>query len=219
MRKIIIILIFHFLPMFIYCQTLFEVNLLITDTIIVIKKSKKEHKYAIKVNAEINIPNLQDTLFFYNFNRYVPSSFFLSDRYKETSVGLIFIIEDKNHQIISPRFTHNSYANEKDETRINNSRIFVSSKQKIKYKQLNKEEQHSYDKAKYVISSEKQSLGLYPIFYYRSGTFNIYHNLPKGEYYLYFAYSNYYIPPSNICDGDKLFKGYFVSNKVKLIVE
>ncbi|MCL2434994.1 MAG: hypothetical protein FWD09_02500, partial [Lentimicrobiaceae bacterium] len=50
--------------------------------------------------------------------------------------------------------------------------------------------------------------------------FNTYHNLPKGEYYLYLAYSNYYVPPSSDkIDVSKIFRGYFVSNKVKLIVE
>jgi len=204
-------------------QNAHEINLYITDTVIVKKKTKNSSQYAVKVNTEIDVRNLQDTLFLYSFNKYVFPSIFHSDLspdgYK-TSMGLIFIIEDKNNQIISPRSTHNSYAKEKDETRINNSRIFVSSKQKIKYKKLNDEERRNYDRAKHVISSEKQNLELYLIFYYTSGSFNTYHNLPKGEYYLYFAYSSYYVPPSSDkIDVNKIFRGNFVSNKVKLIVE
>jgi len=211
---------FIFTTIAVSSQNTHEINFIITDTLVI----GKNYPYATKVNVEINVRNFRDTLFLYNFNKYVSPSIFLnnlnSDRYKKNSMELTFVIEDKNNRIISPGYELVSYEKDKDITRISNSRIFVSSKQKIKYRKLNDEEQRNYDREKYKISSTKQNLELYLIFYYISGTSIAYHILPKGEYYLYLAYSNYYAPPSNEqIDVSKIFKGSVVSNKVKLIVE
>jgi len=224
MKKLVIV-IFLLLPMFIYCQNPYEMNLSITDTVIIAKKLikkkvKKSYIYAIKVNAEINAPNMQDSLFLYSFNKYVSSfSFFnnyiKSNLYKEISVGLMYVIEDKNNQIIIPAFELVSYKKEKDLIRNSNSRIFVSPKLRIIRRLLTEQEQRDYDLAKHVIDSKKQSLELFPLL----GEYH--NNLPKGEYYLYFVYSYHSnaLPIGNIADDSRTFRGYFVSNKVKLIVE
>ena len=218
--------VWFFFTITLVAQNTCEVNLSITDTVIIVKKIKKWHQYAIKVNTEITVQNLQDTLFLYNFNKYVSPSIFLnnlnSDRYKKKSMGLTFVIEDKNNRIMGTEHDLVSYEKDKDITRILNSRVFVTSKQKIKYRQLDAEEQRNYDLAKYEINSEKQNLELFLLFNHSFGTSNTYHNLPKGEYYLYLVYSFNPKPQftsKEITDDPKIFKGSIVSNKVKLIVE
>ena len=120
-------------------------------------------------------------------------------------------------------FILESYERPKDEIKSMNSRRFVTSKQKIKYRLLNDTERADYNRAKYEINNKKQNLTLYPLF----GSFHYY--LPKGEYYLYFVYSfntnvnlappTYGIWDSNKPSDSKIFRGSFVSNKVKLIVK
>ena len=164
---------------------------------------------------------MQDTLFFYLFNQYVPTNEFVLhtdpfDAFKY-SIGLNYIVEDKNHNIMQAEILFfMSYVNVKAEIRINNSRYFVSSNQKIKFRELNKEKQRYYDLAKYEISNKNQRLGLYPLF-------GIYHNnLPQGEYYLYLVYS-FNISDKNMTEAEandsRTFRGNFISNKVKFIVK
>jgi len=223
-RKVIV-LISIFLPINIFCQNYFEINLLITDTVVVIKKNTQ---HVVKINAEIFVQNLQDTLLLYYFNKYIPPAHFVSDFnidiYKKRSNGLMYIIEDESNHIISPMFVFESYVKAKDEIKSIDSRIYISSKQKIIYKQLDEKEQRVYDLAKHEIYGEKQSLELYPILDYHLGTFSSFYNLPKGEYYLYFVYAYNSAPPTIISDNckqfeNKIFTCNFVSNKVKLIVK
>lgn len=222
-KMLFIFLLFSYIQ--IVAQNLHEVNLSITDTVIVIKKDKKSFRCPIKVHAEINAPNLQDTLFLYLFNKSVPPLPFFSDlssdRYKTNSIGLAFVVESTDNHIITPEFEFVSYAKEKDDIKNTNSRVFVSSKQKIEYRQLDEKEKHNYDMAKYEISSEKQNLELYLIFHYTLGTSNTYYNLPKGEYYLYllYSYNSDLLLNNSITNDLRIFKGYFFSNKVKLIVK
>ena len=85
-----------------------------------------------------------------------------------------------------------------------------------------------FNKLLNINSNEKQSIVLYPLLG------NHHYNLPKGEYYLYFVYA--FVPPNtelrhgpvtsppipqffrDIANDSRTFKGYFVSNKVKLVV-
>jgi len=202
----------------IVAQNTFDINLSISDTVIIIKKAKMNYKYAIKVNSEIHVNNLQDSLFLYSINKNVPSYFFINDFsidiFFKYSTGLIYIIEDSKGHIIIPFFEFVSYKKEKDEIKNSNSRLFVSPRLKIERRLLTAQEQREYDLAKYIIHREKQRLELFPLL-------GEYHSdLPKGEYYLYFVYSYHSrILPVNIADDSRLFRGYFVSNKVKLIVE
>jgi hypothetical protein len=212
-------------------QNTFEINLSITDTVIVAKKLikkrgvKKSDLYAIKVNAELNVPMLQDSVVLHSFNEYVSSSFFLfndfqSNIYKKTSTGLMYVIENKEGNIIPAYFAFVSYENPKVDIKRRNERIFLSPKLRIERRLLNEQEQQDYDLAKYVIHSKKQSLKLYPLL----GKYHF--NLPKGEYYLYFVYSDYnprvLSPDMRVkgkLDEGNVFRDYFISNKVKLIVE
>ena len=210
-----------FYPTFSFEKNTYEINLTITDTVIIVKKNTNKNRYAAKVNVEVNIPDLQDTLLLYLFNQYVPTKWFESDTDPLNtylySIGLNFIVENTSNNIIQAQvqIIHGSYVRKNAETRIDNSRHFVTSKQIIKFKRLNKEEQRNYDLAKYEITNETQSLVLHPLI----GSF---HYLPEGEYYLYFVYSFTWNDRNMTQDeyaDSRTFKGNFVSNKVKLIVE
>ena len=215
-----IISLFLLMPVIILGQNPIEINLSITDTVITVKKNTNKNRYAAKANVEINVPDLQDTLFIYLFNKYVSAGFYRDiepfDNYKEKSAeGLNFILEDKNHHIIENRLTLVSYVNFKAETRAMRTRAFVNSKLEIKNKVLNDIELRNYRLAKYEITNETQSLVLYPLL----GRNFI---LSKGEYYLYFVYVfNPEFPyigfSASIASDSRTYKGAFVSNKVKLI--
>jgi len=221
MKQIIILLIL-FLPFNILGQNVVSVNMSITDPVIVVKKSKNRNQYAAKVNVQINVTDLTDTIFLYSFNKYVTTNEFfcdmsLFDAHRESSIGLQYIVEDKNDHIMESKFIRFvSYKYLEDEIRSLNTRMFVSSKLKIENRLLNGIEQKDYDRAKYEINNEKQRLMLYPLL----GKFHYY--LPKGEYYLYFVYSfnpNLRYVQKDITNDRRIFNGSFVSNKVKLIVK
>ena len=211
-------------------QEVFNINLSITDTAIMVKKIrvkkiKRSTLFAIKINAELNVPMLKDSVIFHSFNKYVPSHFFAvsdlkPDSYKYFSIPFMYVIEDKEGKIIPAYFALVSYAKSEVETRIRNERMFVSPKLEIERKLLTEQEQRDYDLAKYVVYNKKHSMVLYPLL----GEYHF--NLSKGEYYLYFIYSDYNprVPPPEMMvegklDDGNVFRGYFVSNKVKLIVE
>ena len=199
-----------------------EINLFITDTVVIVKNSRNRNSYAAKVNVEINVPVLTDTIFLYSFNQYVITNEFFCDMspfdaHEKSSIGLQYIVEDKNNHIMEDnliRFV--SYTYRRGAIKSMNSRWFVTSKQKIKHRLLNDIERTDYDRAKYKICNEKQNLTLYPLL----GSFHF--NLPNGEYYLYFVYSfnpSLRSVKSDIIYDSRTFKGSFVSNKVKLIVK
>ena len=201
-------------------QNTHEINLSITDSVIIRKQVKKNYKYAIKVNAEINVKNLQDSIFLYSFNKYVSSTYVINDlhpdRYKKHSTGLLYVIEDKNNNIIAPPMPTLPDTEAKNIIKRMHECIFVTPKLKIKRRLLSTEELRDYVLKKYVINSSNQSLELYPLL----GEYH--YDLPKGEYYLYLAYS---FQPSwqhvykEIVNDPRTFKGWVVSNKVKLIVK
>ena len=206
-----------------YCQNTHEIIFTITNPLVI----KKQYPNATKVNVEIFVQDLQDSLFLYYFNQYVNPSYSISDWkrefYKEATIGLNCVIENKNNRIILPILTGTSFKNPKDEIKNAMSRTFASYEQKFYRKQLDEKEVFDYDLAKYEIKNEIQKLELFPLL-------NEYHqNFPKGKYYLYFVYSFYetieskFYPSifldNNKPNDDKIFRGYFVSNKVKLIVE
>ena len=221
LKRILFFIFLFFFSINIIAQEVFEINLSITDTVIIRKKVKKNYKYAIKVAVEINVQNVQDSLFLYSFRKYVTSLYFINDfspdTYKNYSTGLLYVIEDENNHIIPPPFpSHSSGITLKHLKKRMNERRFVTSKLKIKHKLLNEQEKQDYDFPKYVITNENQSLELFPLF----GEYH--YDLPKGDYFFYFVYS--WLPPTNAWDNtlpidDRAFRGYFVSNRVKLIVE
>ena len=215
--KYFLVLIIFFSPSVVLGQNIREISLSITDTVIVVKKSKKKNLYAAKVNVELITPNFIDTLFLQSFNFFVSSCGFTNDTNSFNKLtGLKYIIEDIDLQIMKADFDFSpSYTCYEDEIRKSESRYFVNSKQKIVNKHLNCTERSSYDFAKFEINKKNQSLLLYPLF----GIYHYY--LPKGEYYLYFVYSFIFAPKIDLANkvkDDKSFNG-FVSNKVKLIVK
>ena len=185
-----------------------NINIYITDTEL---KIKRKYRNALKVNVEINVPNLQDSLILYRFNQYVHSSgFIIHDFSKPFEAftgysGLLYVIEDENNNVIEPfgeaLVSFKYFEDEiEDANRRRIERAVVLSNLKIENKLFYTFELSDYDLAKYEIVSEKQSLVLYPLY-------GKYHRLPKGEYYLYFVYF-YSSSIRNI-----------VSNKVKLVVK
>ena len=205
-----------FLILNINAQHNLEVNLNITDTVIVVKNSAKKHNYAAKVNMEINIPKFQDTVFLFFFNKYVRTNPFFGDiadfeHYRNYSHGLQYIIEDKNQHIMeSNEIIFVSYKNPEDEIKNSDSRYFVNSKLQIEQKLLNDIEQRDYDLAVYEVNKDKQEFVLYPLI----GNSHFY--LPKGEYFIYFVYS---YNKGIKYNRKKVFNGSIISNKVKLIVK
>ena len=146
MKKIIVFLLL-FVPTVICGQDTFEINLSITDTVIVAKKDRRGFRYAAKVNVEINVPNLQNTIFLYRFNNYVPTSGFFSDmnpfeNYKNSAIGLHFIIEDKDQYMIIA---------ESMSLPPPSRTPFVNSRQRIKWRVLNDIESRNYSISKYEI--------------------------------------------------------------------
>jgi hypothetical protein len=226
--KKIILLIIMFIPAIFYCQNTHEIIFRITDPVVI----KKEYPNATKVNAEIIVQDFQGSLYLYYFSKYVSLSYLVLrerrdfDCYKEKTIGLNCVIENRNNRIILPVLTCDSYRNPEDAFRNAMSRTFVSSEQKYFRKQLDEKEALDYDLAKYEISKQTQSLELFPLL---NGDYYSLH-LPKGKYFLYFVYSFHetsnnikfypsYSRDNNRPDESKIFRGYFVSNKVKLIVE
>ena len=213
--KVWIISFFLFIPVIIFGQNTHEINLTITDTIIFVKESTKRNRYAAKVNVEINIPNLQDSLFLYYFNKYVPTGYYSDDdpfdNWKNSVDGFSFIIENKYNNILRVPFT---LGGDTRKIKSREKRNFVDSKLKIKLRRLDDIELRDYNRSKYEIVNEKQSLVLYPLL---GHNFSLY----KGEFYLYFVYA--FVPNpffwGAIANDNSVFKGSFVSNKVKLIVE
>ena len=225
-RTLLIFFLFvFFIYSAIYCQNTHEINFRITDSEVVLK----QYPNATKINAEIIVQDLPDTLFLYYFNKCVSPSYFISDWrsdfYKEKTIGLSCVIVDNNNHIISQTLTHAQLKKRKDVQTMIMSRIFVSSKLIFVSKRLNMKEKFVYDLAKYKINSERQSLELFPLLIGNHYVLN----LLKGEYYLYFIYSFHetrdsnsypsYFLDNNKPDESKIYRGYFMSNKVKLIVE
>jgi len=220
-----IFIIFFCVPLIIFCQNPYIIDLKITDTLVI----KKKYPYATKVNIEINFTDFQDTMFLYLFNKCVSTFAFWSDstinfysRYDTNYddfgnyVGLVYQLIDENNQIISGDF---SLFRIRNISKYNSTRIFINSSQKFVKKRIKDDNIHNYFLAKYEINSQNQKVSLYPVF-------NEYHkDLPKGVYYLYFVYSFNPTKPPNGSWPDKIlkdsraFKGRIVSNKVKLIVE
>ena len=208
-----------------------EIKLTIIDTVIV----KRDYPFATKINAQINVPDLHDTMFMYNFYRCVGSSDFFyynKDYYEKLyldeessgmsispghSVGLKYVLEDENHEIMNTYSDYFSllYKYPDDDARNDITGIFVNSRQKIIRKKLNWKKEDDYVLAKYEINCQSQIVTLNLLL-------SVYHNnLPQGEYYLYLFYSfnpgpKYY---RKDLENDRTFNGTIVSNKIKLIVK
>ena len=220
--KINIVFLILFFTATVLGQDTFEVSLSITDSVIVVKENTRKNLYAAKVNVEINVPNLLDSLFLYYFNKYVPAGLFsgevpFDEFFKSTYIGLNYIVEDKNQNIMKNGMIHGSFVRRKDEIRSLYGRDFVTLKMQIEKRLLNHLEQRDYDLAKYEIKNKKQDLIIYPLI-------GRHRSLHKGEYYLYFVYVYNPVFPyiglsESIANDSRTFRGSFVSNKVKLIVE
>jgi hypothetical protein len=222
MKKKIFIILFC-VPAIIFCQNSFNIDLKITDTLII----KKQHPYATKINLDISISNFQDTIFLYLFSKCVSTFVFWSDSiinfYSRNDVdfddfrnhvGLVYQLVDENNEVISGDFIFII----RNPSKYNSTGTFVNSKQKYVKKRIKDENIHEHFLARYEINSPNQKVFLYPIF-------DEHHKeLPKGVYYLYFVYSFNPKPQQGtwfeeIIKDDRTFKGSVVSNKVKLIVK
>jgi len=214
------LLLFLLVPIIIYCQNTHEINFKITDSVVI----KKDYPYATKINLEINIPDFQEAFFLYYFDKCV-RSYALSEQYILSNPLVVlfdpemlqYVITDKNHEIIEQQSGSRNFSSYSSVNRKRN-RIgtFVNSKQKVIIKELNYKQRLKYNLAKYKINKPKQNVALYLLL-------SEYHpDLPKGEYYLYLTYFlnpySVYIS-KEVATDNRIFKGYIVSNKVKLIVE
>ena len=214
MKKMIISLLL--LPVILYCQNAYDLNLIITDSVIV----KKNYPYATKVNVEINTPNFQEPFCLYYFNKLVGSFAYYNDYLKENVIPpmiLQYIIENENHEIIKYQGTlYLTYKNLEIFYRYKRVVIIVNSKQKIVSKKISYKKKEIANLAKYEVHSSKQKTILNLLL-------SVYHqDLPKGEYYLYLTYAFNPVLQNEIKDisnYSSTFRGSIVSNKVKLIVE
>jgi len=219
-----ILLIFFCVPFVIFCQSPFEIDFKITDTLLI----KKNYPYATKINVEIIFPGFQDTVFFYLFNNCVSTTPWWNDSivnyYSSRDenfinlndyVGLAYLLMDENNEIISGDFPYPSMRNIAKQ---NSTFTFVNSRLKFVRKRIKEEDIHEHFLAKYEINSSCQKIALYPLFDEH------YKKLSKGVYYLHFVYS--FNPKAQkgawfdeISKDSRTFKGRIFSNKVKLIVE
>ena len=216
------ILLCLFLPAIIYCQNTHEINFRITDTVII----KKNYPYATKVNLEVSVPDFQEPFSLYYFYKCVRSNALSKQTILSNPLELFYesemlqyVIEDKNQEIIEQQSgipSRNLYSHTFGGYIRIRIGTFVNSKNIIIKKKLKPKQQLEYGLAKYEIKKTIQNVALYLLL-------SEYHSdLPKGEYYLYLTY--YLTPysayiPKEIATNNKIFKGYIVSNKVKLIVE
>ena len=169
-----------------------------------------------------------DTLYFYKFYKHIPSIPFvynlsMLNKYKYSSLGLSYIIEDSQENIIEARDNlPPSFVNMKDELNYLAQINQVNEKTlKIKKVKLNHEESHDYHLSKLMLAGS-DTITLFPLL-------SSYHNLKPGMYKLYLFYSFNETVSSIPCsqsfwDKNKpndfmIFKGSIISNKIDLIIK
>ena len=205
----------------------------IKDTIL-IKRKKDE---TIKVNVSF-IRRINDslTINIFGFRKYLHSAPFLIDslsfiNFEKSKSGLIYCIENTSGIIQPAKFPpFISFKKIKDEIKYMNSYYAVNEKRlKIKRKHLKDKDAVSCLQKNIEIENNKNELNLYVF-----PLLDIYHDLPKGEYYLYllYAFNNYnynyneidFKPSQNLWGKNKPFShdnstGFIESNKVKFVIE
>ena len=182
----------------------------------------------VKLNIKLTVLNNSvDTLVLYLFHKLIPSDEFVCDNslvkdHGDLSHGLEYFIEDAHGNIIPAKHQlPPSYKFAKDEIRAASINILTIDTNKLKIKGKQIEDSHEYELGKLQINSNKGSFIVYPLI-------SEFHYLPQGEYILYLVYSFHeHImknPPSRYWDTNqisekKIFRGKFVSNKIRLIIE
>ena len=104
-----IFIIFFCVPIILFCQNPFRIDIKIADSLVV----KKKYPSATKINVEINFPDFHDTMYFYLFNKCVYAFNFWSDSLVDffsrhdvnfedfgNSVGLAYSLVDENNEVI-----------------------------------------------------------------------------------------------------------------------
>ena len=194
---------------------------------VVIKERKQD---AVKIEIRLsNFDKETDTLCFCKFHKYIPAIPFVYNsntlsKYKDSSVGLNYIIEDIQGNIIEARENlPPSFVNMHDELDYIAQRNLVDEKTlKIKKVKLNDKELHEHHLSKFMLAENDTIIILYPML-------SSYHDLSTGKYKLYLFYSfndtacfNY---PSqslwyrNAPNDFMIFKGSTKSNKIDLIIK
>ena len=195
---------------------------------VIIKERKQD---AIKLDVQLSSSGDKiDSLFFYKYYKHIPSLPFVYDstsliRYKGSSVGLNYIIEDNEGNIINakddlpPSFVNIEneigYAVQKKSV---NERTLKIKRINVDYLELN-----NYQLSNFLLVGNDTTVSMYPLL-------SSFHSLSPGKYklYLFYSFNNEYISliPSikNLCDSNKsndslIFRGVIISNKVDLIVK
>ncbi len=224
--KTISVIFFVFLFNSLYSQNYSAGNIEIKDSV-VIKKKKQD---VIRLNIKISCVDCKShKCYFYNFHKMVPSIPFVNssellNKYRDSSVGLNYIIEDyKGNIVLAKENLYPSYVDFKDEiTSTLKNPLIDTNKLKLVHRIKNANVARNSILSKLILDREEKSLIVYPLL-------KIYHDLSRGEYFLYLFYSfNSAVemsPPTfGIWDANKpcdknIFRGTISSNKIKLIVE
>lgn len=219
--RLILSLTFTFIASIMYGQIRDMGKLEITSDVVI-----KEPKHDA-VNLQVRLSGFNDeldTMYLYKFYQYTPGLLFVFDsislnKLKESSVGLSYLIENENGNIIEAKgLEHPSFAKFKDEINSTLQREQVNKKTlKVKTVKMDYAQLHVYDLSKLIVSSKDTVVDLYPLL-------NSYHDLPPGKYKFFLFYSFKSPPTSNLRDRDKpedaqIYKGVVVSNKIDLIVK
>ena len=221
----LILLIFNVLASFGQNNNLVQIKILES---VVTKKLKED---VVKITVKIVMDSCcLDSIYFYRFPFCVPSNPFVSDTsdlklLMKSSIGLNYFIEDSKGNIISGHEEIRPiYKYMKDEIRSSYKIIKLNKKRlTITHEDAeNLEDFHRNQIAKIIVGQQNCGISLYPLI-------NVFHNIPKGEYFLFLVYSFHdeialKPPTSAIWDANKppnnmIYNGIMVSNKIKLIIE
>ena len=146
-------------------------------------------------------------------------------RYKDSSVGLNYIVEDNKGNIINAKDNlPPSFVNIEDEINYTVQREFVNERTlKIKKINIDRLELNNYQLSKFLLVENDTTICMYPLL-------RTYHSLKPGTYkiYLFYSFNNEHIsvepPTSYLWDNNKpndslIFRGVIISNKVDLIIK
>ncbi len=224
--RLILSLTFAFILSIMYGQRNDMGKLEIISTIVVKEKKHDAVKLQVCLSGFINE---LDTVCFYRFYQYTPSLPFVFDsvtlnKYKGSSVGLVYLIEDESGNIVGANtVTHPSFMNIEDEVDYTAQIEYVNKKSlKVKKVKADYGKLHTCHLSKLMVSRNDTLVDLYPLL-------SSYHDLPPGKYkiFLLYSFSETILkaaPTWGLWDKDKpeeaqIYKGVIVSNKIDLIVK
>jgi hypothetical protein len=217
---------FTFIASIMYGQIKNMGKLEIISTIVV--KEQKHDAVMLQVRLS-GFNNELDTVHFYKFYQNTPSLPFVFDfislnKYKGSSVGLNYLIENESGDIIEAKeVVQPSFVNAKDEIDNTVRKEQVNKKSlKVKKVKIDSDKLHAYQLSKLMVSGNDTVVDLYPLL-------SSYHDLASGKYkiFLFYSFSDTIskAPPTlSLWDKDKpeeahIYKGVIVSNKINLIVK